>query len=72
MRDKLIELFKKINYTPFEQCNIEANLATQFTEYALNHIVDELIANGVIVTPCVAMVEQFIRDGKFDRKCTTL
>lgn len=52
MRDRLIEIFKKINYKPFEQCNIDANLATQFTEYALNHIVDELLANGVIVPPC--------------------
>lgn len=33
-------------------------------------IADYLLANGVIVTPCVAMVEQFIKDGKFDKKCT--
>lgn len=29
-----------------------------------------LIDNGVIVTPCCAMVEQFIKDGKFDKKHT--
>lgn len=33
-------------------------------------IADHLISNGVIVTPCVAMVEQFIKDGKFDKKHT--
>ena len=31
---------------------------------------DRLLENGVIVTPCVAMVEQFIKDGKFDEKLT--
>lgn len=34
-------------------------------------IADHLLANGVIVTPCVAMVEQFIKDGKFDKKRTS-
>lgn len=33
-------------------------------------IADYLIENGVIVTPCVAMIEQFIKDGKFDRRRT--
>lgn len=33
-------------------------------------VVDHLLANGVIVTPCIAMIEQFIKDGKFDRKRT--
>ncbi len=31
---------------------------------------DHLLANGVIVPPCVAMVEQFIKDGKIDKKRT--
>ena len=52
MRDRLIEIFKKTNYKPFEQCNIDANLANQFSNYALNCIVDKLLANGVIVLPC--------------------
>ena len=29
-----------------------------------------LMDNGVIVTPCCAMVEQFIKYGKFDQKQT--
>ena len=33
-------------------------------------LADYLIFKGVIVTPCVAMVEQFIKDGKFDKKHT--
>lgn len=37
----------------------------------LEEYAEELLANGVIVSPCIAMVEQFI-DGslKFDRKRT--
>jgi hypothetical protein len=31
---------------------------------------DYLLDNGVIVTPCVAMVEQFIKNGEFDKKLT--
>lgn len=34
-------------------------------------VADYLLANGVIVTPCIAMVEQFIKDGKFDNKRTS-
>ncbi|MBR3767548.1 MAG: hypothetical protein IKL10_04825 [Clostridia bacterium] len=30
-----------------------------------------ILATDVIVTPCVAMVEQFIKDGKFDKKRTS-
>jgi len=33
-------------------------------------VADYLLANGVIVTPCIAMVEQFIKGGKFDNKRT--
>lgn len=33
-------------------------------------LADFLIYKGVIVSPCVAMVEQFIKDGKFDKKHT--
>ena len=51
-RDRLIELFKKIEYTPFPEMTIKSNLGNQFTDYALNCIVDELLANGVIVPPC--------------------
>lgn len=51
-RDRLIELFKKIEYTPFPEMTMTSNLGNQFTDYALNCIVDELLANGVIVPPC--------------------
>ena len=51
-RDRLIELFKKIEYTPFPEMTIKSNLGNQFTDYALNHIVDEILANGVMVPPC--------------------
>ena len=46
-RDRLIELFKKIEYTPFPEMTMKSNLGNQFTDYALNCIVDELLANGV-------------------------
>lgn len=34
-------------------------------------VADYLIKHNVIVTPCMAMVEQFIKDGKFDKKHRT-
>lgn len=52
MRYRLIEIFKKIEYTPFPEMTMKSNLANQFTDYALNKIVDEMIANGVICPPC--------------------
>ena len=51
-RDRLIELFKKTEYTPFPEMTMTANLGNQFTDYGLNCIVDSLLANGVIVPPC--------------------
>ena len=51
MRERLIELFRNVNYQNREN-GMTANLATQFTEYALEQIVDALISEGVIVTPC--------------------
>ena len=51
-RDRLIELFKKTEYTPFPEMTMTANLGNQFTDYGLNCIVDNLLANGVIVPPC--------------------
>ena len=62
-RDRLIDIFKKIEYTPFPEMTIKASLGNQFTEYALNTIVDELLANGVIVPPCKVGAEIF---GLFD------
>ena len=60
MRDRLIELLDKVHHT---------HLGKEYIE-RIGTIADYLLANGVIVTPCVAMVEQFIKDGKFDKKIT--
>lgn len=38
--------------------------------FAFESVADHLLANSVIVTPCIAMVERFIKDGEFDRKRT--
>lgn len=50
-RKRLIDVIKKIKYAPYEG-TIEANLVDQFSEYALQHIVDKFIENGVIAPPC--------------------
>ena len=52
MRDRLIEIFKKTDYSIFPNTTANANLANQFSEHALNDIVDKLLENGVIVPPC--------------------
>lgn len=41
---------------------------SQYYKSTISKIADHLLDNGVIVTPCVAMVEQFIKDGKLDKK----
>ena len=51
-REKLLDIFKNIEYTPFPEMGTKANLANQFTDYALNSIVDEMIKRGVIAPPC--------------------
>lgn len=58
MRDRLIELL--------EECRSIEGVGSDLIEKQADH----LLANGVIVTPCVAMVEQFIKDGEFDKKRT--
>lgn len=65
MRDRLMELLKGAETKVAEMLSRPLELDEWLGVYA-----DYLIANGVIVTPCVAMVEQFIKDGKLDRKCT--
>ena len=52
MRERLIGLFKNTNYNIFPNSTVNANLANQFSDYALNDVVDKLLANGVIVPPC--------------------
>ena len=65
-KDRLIELFKKIHYTPFPEMQIKANLGNQFTNYALDCIVDDFLANGVIVPPCkVGETLYFLYDNTF-------
>lgn len=61
MREKLIELLNKI----------ADNLLEIPTENFIEFLADYLIQNGILVTPCVAMVEQFIKDNKFDTKNNT-
>jgi hypothetical protein len=63
MRDRLVELFKKIEYTPYLGSPSISNLALQFTDYALYSICDDLIENGVIVPPCkVGQIVYIIND----------
>lgn len=58
MQKRLIELLNAALDTPAE------------SGVMVEHIADYLLDNGVIVTPCVAMVEQFIKNGEFDKKLT--
>lgn len=51
-KEKLIEIFKKIEYKPFPEMVSTANLANQFTDYALNSIVDQLLATDMFIPPC--------------------
>ena len=50
-REMLKEIFKKTDYQNRPD-GMKANLATQFTEYGLNQIIDSILSNGVIVLPC--------------------
>lgn len=61
MRERLKQLLSEA---------IELYLDRIYPWDTLSDIADYLLDNGVIVTPCVAMVEQFIKNGKFDRKHT--
>lgn len=51
MANRLKEMLKNIEYTPFPEQTMIANVGNQFTDYALNCIVVELIKKGVIVPP---------------------
>lgn len=59
--NQLEELTKLVNKA-ITHINIDSDLPLEV------EIAENLIKYGVIVTPCMAMVEQFIKDGKFDRK----
>ena len=62
MRDRLKSLIAESSDKVLSIPNISEDGAEALADY--------LIYKGVIVTPCVAMVEQFIKDGKFDKKHT--
>lgn len=63
MRERLIELIGKC-------CAKNLNMV-QLLEFEKLILADYLLENGVVVLPCVAMVEQFIKDGRFDRRRTS-
>ena len=50
MQDKLIKIFKNTNYKPYLN-TIEANLADQFTDYALSQITRSFLKQGTLVPP---------------------
>lgn len=57
------------------QCELEREkLAKLLIKYGITwypyKLADYLLKNGVVMLPCVAMVEQFVKDGKFDKKHT--
>ena len=62
MRNRLIKLLLDVDYA----LDTDGRKAKDNAEF----IADYLLDKGVIVTPCVAMVEQFIKDGEFDKKRT--
>ena len=62
-REKLIELLEEADQVA------QAKGITDYKDVIADNA-DHLLSNGVIVTPRVAMVEQFIKDGEFDKKHT--
>ena len=68
MRERLIEVFKKIRYNVFPGGGIDFDLATQFTEFALNDIVDKLLENGVIVLPCKVGTRVYMVLDRYDAR----
>lgn len=50
--ERLKEIFRETKYAPFEGMKPEVNLAFQFNDYSLDFIVKELLAKGVLVSPC--------------------
>lgn len=52
MKDRMISIFKAIRYKPFPCMESELEVGHQFTDYAIAHIVDEIVASGVIFPVC--------------------
>lgn len=78
-RDKLIELLHTIEDHPEKTCPRNEGDSCDGCEFnttkgngcdTIARRADYLIKNGVTVTPFVAMVNQFIKNGKFDNKRT--
>lgn len=70
-REKLIELIERADNECRNRVGCDTCKAYGRGKDCLHYLIaDHLLSNGVIVTPCVAMVEQFIKDGKFDKKHT--
>lgn len=69
-RDRLIELIVNADIHDSYECKLCTRKDISCVRCDAEKFADYLLANGVIVTPCVAMVEQFIKDGEFDRKRT--
>lgn len=51
MKKTLIEIFRETNYQSRKN-GMTANLATQFTDYALEQIVEHFIDKGIVASPC--------------------
>lgn len=52
MKKELINILKEIEYVSFAKLNIKNKFIEQFTEYAFNQIVDEMLKRGIIAPPC--------------------
>lgn len=65
MINKLTELIKEAMQYADNRKDI-GELHKPYEEYIAEYLID----NNTIVTPCYAMVEQFLKDGEFDKKRT--
>ena len=78
MRNRLIEIFKNISCCSVDdgECLNKTNKDCEkcgkvyIAEEDYEKLADHLIKNSVFATPFIAMVEKFIKDGKFDRRIT--
>lgn len=79
-REKLIELLRKCDKDFEKTCPQNSNQIMDCAKCKYSNgdecdyiarQADYLLQNNVVVLPCIAMVEQFIKNGEFDRKITT-
>lgn len=69
-RERLIELISNADTYDKYNCELCDKGDDACRGCYAERLTDYLFDNGVVVTPCVAMVEQFLKDGKFDNKIT--